>query len=628
MAKLNLAAQLKEAVAKVIRLDNHPLVGADDQDKINYLKGLSLVIYADKNQSAEEVAYLGALFRTLNPGQETLEQLLAFAEKPNFADMLAIRELLRRQEITGVVFLLDLVMLAAVDAAITDEEKALIGACREFVGWDHTIFNRWYTYCATLATVESNTVFENCLRVFPATLTDHLLQYRGFDRSLAGELKAWDKEALRGDLPSDWVVPQLESSLAQAPADSMAAQVKTALDAVMTLGSHSLNEASLEDKLNYLKALCLVMAADGTIAGEESVYFGAVARTLVGDDLVQGLRAFAANPDLAEVANMIDVFKKSDEYKFAFLLDAAMLVHADGQYDQDEQDLVVQLRDLLGWDHERFDAVRALAEAIVQTPEGSVLNDLCRGLSPALCRHLVEYRGLALAAPPSAASLDFTFKNININQQFYGSVVNSSQISKKPVSRRQFFPFLQYLEALGKVAGKNDVLCLATGEELIALTENDLERKHDGLVFIPKKKDNPIRHISPLAATLYCDWLSRSDERRYDLPRVKSDSYGDISNFMDSDGWLFRYVSKVRVFKFKPTNATYMKIAANVHAKPDVICREAILYIVPTEGENPESTALASAQGSSPFFTAFSTLTSLLGGSSDDKEYPYPHGGD
>jgi tellurite resistance protein len=599
MSKLNLAVQLKQAVANVAKLDTHPLAGADAHDKLNYLKGLSLVIHADKNKHAEEAAYFGALFRTLNPGQGTLDELLAFAEKPDFTDMTAIRQLLRRQEITGMAFLLDLVMLAAADAAISEEEKALIAACREFVGWGHTIFNRWYTYCAILAIGENNAVFENCLRAFPTTLTDHLLQHRGFVRS-SGGANTWDREALRNDLPPDWVVPQLETSLALAPADSMAAQVKTALAAVATLGSHPLKEANLEDKLNYLKALCLAMAADGTIAGEESVYFGAVARTLIADNLIQGLRDFTANPDLSEVANMIEVFKKSDDYKKALLLDAAMLVHADGHYHQDEQDLVVQLRDLLGWDRDRFNGVRALAEAVAKTSEGPVLDDLCRDQMSALCRHLVEYRGLALAAPPSAASLGFTFKN---HYRSYDYVVNGSQVSETPVSLRQFFPFLQYLEAQGRLTGKNDVLCLDTGEELVALSENGLELINDRLVSAPEINDEPILHISPLAASLYCAWLSRGDERRYELPRVEDDSTGYISHFIGPN-FLFRHGSKGRVYKYEETKGSYMKIGKDAHAVPDKICREATLYVVPTEGKNDEP--IASPLHSSCFYVFMS----------------------
>lgn len=535
MAKMNLAAQLKQAVDNVYRFDTHPLKNADAEDKIKYLKALSLIVHADKVKHSEEVAYLGGLFRTLNPGAETLDALLAFAQKPDFADLPSIRGFLRRQDSIGIAFLLDLVMLASADSAVTDEEMAMIGACRDLVGWDHTIFNRWYTYCATVASRENYAVFETCFAAFPDKSADHILQFRGFSRSLSGTAE-WNKEALRDNLPQDWAVPQLESILAQAPADSLAVQVKNALAETAFLSSHPLKNAALEDKLNYLKALCLVMGADESIVFEEKAYFGAVTRTLVPAELVPGLLDYAANPDLSEIANMMEVFSKSEDYKICLLLDAAMLVHADGHYHQDEQDLVIQLRELLGWDQNYFDGFRKLAEAMATVPEGPVLSRLCRQVSVNLSRHLLEYRGLALGEIPSPLTLGMQFEQIAL---YAGSVINGTQISKQPVTLQQFLPFLQYLQVLGQVKVEGDLLCLNTGAELISLAQHGIEFTNENFEINSKVKDEAVCYLSPLAALMYCSWLSTDDNNAYDIPHVKLEN-----NYMSNINGNYRFLLK------------------------------------------------------------------------------------
>jgi len=546
MAKLNLAAQLKQAVDNVYKFYTHPLMNADAEDKIKYLKGLSLIIHADKVKHTEEVAYLGGLFRTLNPGTETLDALLAFAEKPDFADLPLIREFLRRQDSIGIAFLLDLVMLAAVDSAVGDEERAMIGACRDLVGWDHTIFNRWYTYCATVASRENDAVFENCIKAFPDKSAEHILQFRGFARSISGAAW-WSKEALHDNLPQDWAVPQLESILAQAPADSLAVQVKNALAETAFLSSHPLKNAALEDKLNYLKALCLVMGADESIVFEEKAYFGAVTRTLVPADLVPGLLDYAANPDLSEIANMMEVFSKSEDYKICLLLDAAMLVHADGHYHQDEQDLIIQLRELLGWDQNYFDGFRKLAEAMATVPEGPVLSRLCHQVSVNLSRHLLEYRGLALGEIPSPLTLGMQFEQIAL---YAGSVINGTQISKQPVTIQQFLPFLQYLQVLDQVKVEGDLLCLNTGAELVSLAQHDIEFTNENFEVNLKAKNKPVCYLSPLAALMYCSWLSTADNEIYDIPHVKLEN-NYMSTINNNGRFLLKRGTSGYVYKYE-----------------------------------------------------------------------------
>ena len=174
----------------------------------------------------------------------------------------------------------------------------------------------------------------------------------------------------------------------------LAEQLKQSLQNASSFDFHSLKKANLEDKINFLKALSLVMAADERIALEEQAFFGAVTRTLVNNDILQGLLAYARDPDLTEVSVMKETMAKNRDFQIALIFDAAILAYVDGEFDKREENLIVQLRELIKWDHGTFAELHGHAKAIATTPEGPALDKLCATVPASLISHILEHRGV------------------------------------------------------------------------------------------------------------------------------------------------------------------------------------------------------------------------------------------
>lgn len=193
----------------------------------------------------------------------------------------------------------------------------------------------------------------------------------------------------------------------------LAAQLKQSLQNASSFDSHPLKEANLEDKINFLKALSLVMAADERVATEEQAFFGAVTRTLVNNDILQGLLAYARDPDLSEVSAMVKTMAKSSDFQMALIFDATMLACVDGEFDKCEENLIEQLRGIIKWDHGTFDELHGHAKAVATTPEGPALDKLCATIPVSLIGHILEHRGVKSSPHHVATKNKKTIKDKN-----------------------------------------------------------------------------------------------------------------------------------------------------------------------------------------------------------------------
>ncbi|OQY16990.1 MAG: hypothetical protein B6I36_09570 [Desulfobacteraceae bacterium 4572_35.1] len=397
MAKLNLAAQIKKRLNDTAKFDHHPLQTMADEHKVNYLKALSLMIYADQTRNEDEAEYFGKLFRTLNPSAITLEELYSFAENPKFDDIDGLKRTLSMQEQTGHSFLFDFVMLAAADGEISTDEKALIAVSRGLLGWDQDKLNQWYRISEQVA-ADPIDVIERFRKNFPCKVIDHILQHRGLKRTKADAVstKTFSVPSNIGFVAGMYSkLETLEVYLPPVHKTSMACKLKDALNEVLVLRSHPLQDADLEDKMNYLKVLSFVLMADEQIATEEVSYFGAIIRTLVDKSMVQVLLAYAANPDLTELPAITATLEKSEDYKICLILDAAMVAYADGDFNSDEDELIRQLREIIGWGHGQFGNAFDIAKKVAEATAEGTLNRLILEIPKGLAIHILEYKGMS-----------------------------------------------------------------------------------------------------------------------------------------------------------------------------------------------------------------------------------------
>ncbi|OQY16988.1 MAG: hypothetical protein B6I36_09560 [Desulfobacteraceae bacterium 4572_35.1] len=582
MTKLNIAAQLKQAFEDSSSFDNHPLQRADNDVKLNYLKALSMIVYADKNRTEGETAFLGALYRSLNPSDIVLDNLFSFAENPTLSDISQMVSTLSTQDEIGISFLLDAAMLVMADGNPAEEELALIGAYRPLLGWNHTIYNRWYSYCAAFITGEDDAV----LAKFPHRCTDHILQYRKLKR-LESDLseEPWSNDPLPDALSSAGGELQLGDYLAAASSDSMALKVKAALERVTVLSYHPLKDAALEDKMNYLKALSLVLVADGVIVAEEQAYFGAITRTLVSSDMLAGLLEYANNPDLTEVVAMVETMAKDENYKHSLLLDAAMLAYVDGELHEDEDELIAQFLEMFGWTKDEFLKQLKVVKAICTAVEGVLLNSLLCEVPDELGNHILEYRGLSgTAISPSVVELGIEF--VTLENMRYGKIVNGKKISANPITVGQFSFFLRFLMMVSEVLVSGSTLRLESGEDLVEIDSNGLSLVDGQLVVASVDENNSLVGISPFAASRFCEWLSLGKGENYDIPQVTSSSDRWVSQFAKNSYFLLvRYGKKIRPFPASGNSymgGQFVKISEQKPLNDNKLCEGSQLYIVIT----------------------------------------------
>ncbi|OQY16986.1 MAG: hypothetical protein B6I36_09550, partial [Desulfobacteraceae bacterium 4572_35.1] len=172
---------------------------------------------------------------------------------------------------------------------------------------------------------------------------------------------------------------------------NLASQIKQALTEVRVFKTHPLKDASLEDKMNYLKVLSFTILADDKITTEEKEYFSIIVRTLVNDDMLQELLDYAANPDFSELTAITSTLAKNVNYKTCLLLDATMLAYADGDFSSDEDELIRQLREIIGLDHSKFNKAYDVAKKIAQGTTKGALTPWLMEIPKGLGSHILEY---------------------------------------------------------------------------------------------------------------------------------------------------------------------------------------------------------------------------------------------
>jgi len=347
--------------------------------------------------------------------------------------------------------------------------------------------------------------------------------------------------------------------------------------------SHPLLEAGLEDKINYLKALSLVMAADGNIEPGEKAYFGAATRTLVGAEMFEGLLDFAREPDLSEVAAMMDTMAKSEVWQMALVLDSVALAAADGDVHQDEESLIQELRKLIKWDHRRFKSFERYATSLVREPEGLVLDALFFSQPASLVGHIMAYRGIHITKKPNLASqLGMSFEEIGYLS--YGEVINGDRIIDTPVSVAQIVPFLDYLQCLYVLQESEGILKLDNGGEFLDLGSNGLSFREGAFSLDKSSKDRPVSGISPLFAQSFCMYMTALEENEFEIPAISF--HGEqIRSFLgknyDHPSIFVKHGKSVKLIKLKKHFSSYITEAKKVDINS--IYPGSLLFIVEKE---------------------------------------------
>lgn len=113
-----------EAVKETDSFNNHPACALPLDQKILYLKGLSLVMYVDKNAAAAETEYLRILLKSCKIDEALLQDLADFGAAP---DKDTIQEFIRtfRRRPIAQVFLFDALMMSRRDGKVEAPERAL-----------------------------------------------------------------------------------------------------------------------------------------------------------------------------------------------------------------------------------------------------------------------------------------------------------------------------------------------------------------------------------------------------------------------------------------------------------------------------------------------------------------------
>lgn len=541
MAKLNLAQQFKKSLDDISTFDQHPFQGVEDEEKINYLKKLCPMIHADQQKHKDETAYFGRLYRTIDPKGITLDELLAFSEDPDLEECLnPFSECLEGRDSYGISLLMDMTMLATADGAISDDERALISAYRNLFEWGYSTLSSWYACCETVATAEEGSNLNRAIKSLPTLVTAHAMQYREIKYSPSSlsfadwntaEIKSWDLREL-----SD-----LRTFMDELPPDHIATKVKLVFDTSLMLSTHPLVEANLEDKMNYLKALSLVMVADGQIHPAEKIFFGTITRTLIGDGALEGLLAYATEPDFSDVPAMKATVAKNERYKHSLLLDAAMLAHSDGDFANDEFEMITQFQELFDWNSEQLEKNYKLLCKMAFAPEGMRLNLLFTSMPEGLADHILEFRGIKGEIISNLASI-FGIKFTKVKEMDYGSLTNASKVCTKCVTVQQFSLYLQFLLDFDEAKLKDDKLIFNSGEEIVSLSQNGLIITDNVVSFTEENAANPVMSVSPLGGSLYCKWLSSFSEDEFAMPKIMlSGSSNTVSLFTkNSDAFIVK----------------------------------------------------------------------------------------
>lgn len=103
---------------------------------------------------------------------------------------------------------------------------------------------------------------------------------------------------------------------------------------------HPCRELDLETKIHYLNGLALLAKEDGDICEKEKEYLSILINTFgLSEDQLEDLIDFAQNPEQETVLEIIEMLK-NNEAKYPFIVDSMILAQSDGDFNNQEKDLI------------------------------------------------------------------------------------------------------------------------------------------------------------------------------------------------------------------------------------------------------------------------------------------------
>ncbi|MBF0239747.1 MAG: TerB family tellurite resistance protein [SAR324 cluster bacterium] len=122
---MSLLNMLKKVKTEYLSFDNHPAWDLDLENKMHYLNGLALLMNVDDEIHDSEKEYLSILLNSFELPEETLNYLVAFAQKPDQKEILALIKSFSDRNIK-YVFMFDCLMMAYRDERFHENEKTLL----------------------------------------------------------------------------------------------------------------------------------------------------------------------------------------------------------------------------------------------------------------------------------------------------------------------------------------------------------------------------------------------------------------------------------------------------------------------------------------------------------------------
>ena len=115
-----------------------------------------------------------------------------------------------------------------------------------------------------------------------------------------------------------------------------------------------------EQAIGYLKALKIIIGADGEIAPDEQKAFDLLMQNMgAASNVIDEIAAFNLDAKLEDV---LSAMKKGGKRAKMLLRDAVMISRADGVYAKEEQEAVEKTAAILGFDLYFVRAIEALVE--------------------------------------------------------------------------------------------------------------------------------------------------------------------------------------------------------------------------------------------------------------------------
>ena len=117
---------IKKVKTQTLSFEKHPCRELEEEMKMHYLNGLSLVMNVDADIHAKETEYLSILINSFGLNEDLLDTFIAFAKNPDEKSVLDMMQAFATKTIK-YNFMIDAMMIAIVDGKFVDEEHTLIG---------------------------------------------------------------------------------------------------------------------------------------------------------------------------------------------------------------------------------------------------------------------------------------------------------------------------------------------------------------------------------------------------------------------------------------------------------------------------------------------------------------------